>query len=52
VTTDTTSDVLRGSADHFARRPRESTWSISWNASRPRYARSTYPTATNIDIES
>ena len=28
------------------------TWSISWNASRPRCARSTWPTSANIGVES
>ena len=42
----------RGSAAHLARPPSVATWSISWNASRPRSARSTWPTSANIGVES
>ena len=47
-----TSSTAPGSAAHLARPPRVATWSISWNASRPRYARSTWPTIANIGVES
>ena len=48
----TTSVAVRGSAAHLARPPTVATWSISWNASRPRTSRSTWPIRTNIGVES
>ena len=47
-----TSSTAPGSAAHLASPPRVATWSISWNASRPRYGRSTWPTRANIGVES
>ena len=41
-----------GSAAHLARPPIVATWSISWNASCPRWARATWPTIANIGVES
>ena len=47
-----TSSARRGSAAHLARPPMVATWSISWKASRPWNARSTWPTSANIGLES